>query len=1036
MFSENFVLIMAARSLLFDILDDEFLTLVATNIGNEWDSLFINLGFKRNRLDHFAYKKNSLLETVLDGLHNWKKKPLTDEHSKSTCIKEILDLVIEGLQTNKCKGIADEIQSTVSSSDINQIIDLLSDQLTMDERRLVFSSLKITHESIQRAYTSSQSLKAETKAILDNWYKDLHFKYWKCQELFTVFRNRGELSSIKNITEKYMISDESNDNRAESTENRAKASNQGGNSVLSVTEQKINSKKRLIDETSDVKDSGGEMKKPKHGDDTDESKDNRFQLSVKVHSLLTSTSEQKVNSKRCADEIVDVEDSASNNKKPKHEEDTVKGEPTQNSYSGLRKYQEELAENALQGKNTIICAVTNAGKTIVAFHIIDEHMRRNPNAKVVFMARTNPLLDQQYKKACDILKYLQESNDIKQFLVGQESTDESARLQFDKGRLFFMTPQLLMNKMKLEEKFPVPIDTFSMLVLDECHHVHGKTPYNDIMATYRKAKHDAKEMKLPQIVGLTASPGTNKAKDEFSAKEHLMKVMTQMDVVHLSTVRKHKDNLQEYTSEPEQVVLPMKIRTRDPIRRRLELSISYVEELFQSEKVQQFLDIKMQDIHDVKQSLQNPPIQKLEQTYVQWITETRLKVENVLKKDEYVPRLLLTYLRHLEIYAECLEMNSLLDTHAVVDLITRKSSQESIQSKNANTIEEQEISKYLDDVCANMSSLNPEEVEENPDVQKIIHLLQTEYEKQGDNSRFLIFVKTRATAMLLAKRLENMKNLNCQYFTGSQVGLEDGGLTKHKQLEVLNNFKSGVHKCIVATSVASEGIDIPECNMTIRYRFTANEITSCQMRGRIRTAGGKEFIIGSEKENLRETINIERMVLMKKAVNAVIAMTEHEVREKINRGEQLLFQSEDVERKKALETRKHKVVAQFKVNCRKCSKEIVDGHNLRILKSSLHVVFDNSIYGRITRKPITHVVTEDIKLTDKVSGECGHEWGHINLYNDCELVVLAQKHIKVYNVAKQGFINIKKWKDVPYKIETVDDDDILAFRASQLPTPE
>lgn len=62
-----------------------------------------------------------------------------------------------------------------------------------------------------------------------------------------------------------------------------------------------------------------------------------------------------------------------------------------------------------------------------------------------------------------------------------------------------MTPQLLMNKMKLEEKFPVPINTFSMLVLDECHHVHGKTPYNDIMATYRKAQNDAQDMKMPQV---------------------------------------------------------------------------------------------------------------------------------------------------------------------------------------------------------------------------------------------------------------------------------------------------------------------------------------------------------------------------------------------------------------------------------------------------------------------------------------------------------------------------------------------------------
>lgn len=41
-------------------------------------------------------------------------------------------------------------------------------------------------------------------------------------------------------------------------------------------------------------------------------------------------------------------------------------------------------------------------------------------------------------------------------------------------------------------------------------------------------------------------------------------------------------------------------------------------------------------------------------------------------------------------------MNSLLDTQAVVDLITSRSSEESIQSQNANTIEERDILKYLE----------------------------------------------------------------------------------------------------------------------------------------------------------------------------------------------------------------------------------------------------------------------------------------------------------------------------------------------------
>lgn len=83
------------------------------------------------------------------------------------------------------------------------------------------------------------------------------------------------------------------------------------------------------------------------------------------------------------------------------------------------------------------------------------------------------------------------------------------------------------------------------------------------------------------------------------------------------------------------------------------------------------------------------------------------------------------------------------------------------------------LRKCISDVCTFLCT--PQQVEDNPDVQEIIRWLQREYEKQGENSRFFIFVKTRATARALSKRLEDLRNLNCQYFTGSQVALEDGG---------------------------------------------------------------------------------------------------------------------------------------------------------------------------------------------------------------------------------------------------------------------
>ncbi len=50
----------------------------------------------------------------------------------------------------------------------------------------------------------------------------------------------------------------------------------------------------------------------------------------------------------------------------------------------LREYQKELATPAIEGKNTIICAPTNSGKTYVAIDIAKQHLDAGNGCKLLF----------------------------------------------------------------------------------------------------------------------------------------------------------------------------------------------------------------------------------------------------------------------------------------------------------------------------------------------------------------------------------------------------------------------------------------------------------------------------------------------------------------------------------------------------------------------------------------------------------------------------------------------------------------------------
>lgn len=59
-------------------------------------------------------------------------------------------------------------------------------------------------------------------------------------------------------------------------------------------------------------------------------------------------------------------------------------------------------------------------------------------------------------------------------------------------------------------------------------------------------------------------------------------------------------------------------------------------------------------------------------------------------------------------------------------------------------------------------------------------------------------------------------------------------MTKKDQTEILKLFKDGNRQIVCATSVAEEGLDIPTCNLVIRYDHVTNETAMIQSRGMYR----------------------------------------------------------------------------------------------------------------------------------------------------------------------------------------------------------
>ncbi|VFV22448.1 interferon-induced helicase c [Lynx pardinus] len=708
----------------------------------------------------------------------------------------------------------------------------------------------------------------------------------------------------------------------------------------------------------------------------------------------------------------------------------------------LRPYQMEVAQPALEGKNIIICLPTGSGKTRVAVYIAKDHLDKKKKAsepgKVIVLVNKVPLVEQLFRKEFEpFLK--------KWYHTIGLSGDTQLKISFPEVvktyDVIISTAQILENSLlnsEIGEDDGVQLSDFSLIVIDECHHTNKEAVYNNIMRRYLKQKLKNNKLKkeckpvipLPQILGLTASPGVGGAKRQAEAKEHILKICANLDACTIKTVKENINQLKGQIKEPCKKFAIADDTREDPFKDKLVEIMT---------RIQSFCEMSpMSDFGT--------------QPYEQWTIQMEKKAAREGNRKDRVCA------EHLRKYNEALQIN---DTIRTIDAynhleafyndekekkfaVQEDDSDESGEEGNDDGNEDEDDDKkplrvdktdrFLMDLFIENNRMlkklaeNPKH--ENEKLTKLRNTIMEQYTRTEESARGIIFTKTRQSAYALSQWItENKKfaevGVKAHHLIGAGHSSEFKPMTQNEQKEVISKFRTGKINLLIATTVAEEGLDIKECNIVIRYGLVTNEIAMVQARGRARADESTYVLVAHSGSGVieREIVNDFREKMMYKAIDHVQNMNPEEYAHKI-----LELQMQSIMEKKM--KIKRSIAKYYKENpslinflCKNCGVVACSGEDIHVIEKMHHVNM-TPIFKEL------YIVRENKALRKKfvdyqTNGEiickiCGQAWGTMMVHKGLDFPCLKIKNFVVVFKNNSPKKQYKKWVELPITFPDLD----------------
>ena len=447
-----------------------------------------------------------------------------------------------------------------------------------------------------------------------------------------------------------------------------------------------------------------------------------------------------------------------------------------------RDYQKKIVETAIH-KNCLVVLPTGVGKTLIALMLTIERMKLFPGKKVVFLAPTKPLVEQHFEY---FKKNLPELFASIEMFTGKIPASQRKKL-WQYADIVFSTPQCIAHDV---HKKQYNLQEVGLLIEDEAHRCLKNYAYTYVV---NQCKRDSQELR---IIGLTASPGSEKAKIEEICKN------LSIEAIEIRTRESEdvKDYLQELTIENENVEFPAAWENiREPLKK---LYQQYIDEL-KSRQLLFLPSTKMNIINLQKKLFLSAEKGNSSGNLYQGISlcATALKLQHAL---------------------ELLETQTLTTFHVYLKSI--------YDQANTGSKGVQRLVKKQDFITAYQKTL--EEValkHEHPKLKRIIEKVIKNHTQE--NRKTIIFAHYRETAAILVDKLNELPKINAQLFIG-QAKKNGRGLSQKEQQAVLEKFKFGETNIICATSIGEEGLDIPEVHEVMFYEPIPSEIRKIQRAGR------------------------------------------------------------------------------------------------------------------------------------------------------------------------------------------------------------